>query len=86
MMVGFIPAKHATTGSGWRLGMASIQLRLNRIDAAEASFRRVLRLHPQDSYAAAQLAALQSGSDPVSAMSQVNNLIAREAGSADTGN
>ena len=68
------------------LGMASIQLRLNRIDAAEASFRRVLRLHPQDSYAAAQLAALQSGSDPVSAMSQVNNLIAREAGSADTGN
>ena len=68
------------------LGMASIQLRSNRVDAAEASFRRVLRLHPQDSYAAAQLAALQSGSDPVSAMSQVNNLIAREAGSTDTGN
>ena len=68
------------------LGMASIQLRSNSVDAAEASFRRVLRLHPQDSYAAAQLAALQSGSDPVSAMSQVNNLIAREAGSTDTGN
>lgn len=68
------------------LGVASIQLRQNRIDAAEASFRRVLRLHPQDTYAAAQLAALQSGSDPVSAMSQVNSLIAREAVGSDAGN
>ena len=68
------------------LGVATIQLRLNRVDAAEASFRRVLRLHPQDSYAAAQLAALQAGSDPLGALSQVNSLIAREAGGADASN
>ena len=68
------------------LGIATIQLRLNRTDAAEASFRRVMRLYPQDTYAAAQLAALQAGSDPVGALSQVNSLIAREAGRADAGN
>lgn len=68
------------------LGIATIQLRLNRTDAAEASFRRVIRLYPQDTYAAAQLAALQAGSDPVGALSQVNSLIAREADRADAGN
>ena len=68
------------------LGVATIQLRLNRTDAAEASFRRVMRLYPQDTYAAAQLAALQAGSDPVGALSQVNGLIAREAGRADASN
>ena len=68
------------------LGIATIQLRLNRTDAAEASFRRVMRLYPQDTYAAAQLAALQAGSDPVGALSQVNSLIAREADRADAGN
>lgn len=68
------------------LGVASIHLRLNRTDAAEAAFRRVIRLYPQDTYAAAQLAALQAGSDPVGALSQVNSLIARETERADPGN
>ncbi len=68
------------------LGLATIQLRLNRNDVAEATFRRVLRLHPQDAYAAAQLAALQSGTDPVGALSQVNSLIARESDRTDAGN
>lgn len=68
------------------LGIATIQLRLNRVEAAEAAFRRVLRLHPQDAYAAAQLAALHAGSDPVGALSQVNSLIARETDRADAGN
>ena len=68
------------------LGIATVQLRLNRMDAAEAALRRVLRLHPQDAYAAAQLATLQSGSDPIGALSQVNSIIARDADRADANN
>ena len=68
------------------LGIATIHMRLNRMDAAEAALRRVLRLHPQDAYAAAQLAALQSGADPIGALSQVNSIIARDADRTDANN
>lgn len=61
------------------LGAATVLLRLDRTDAAEAYFRQTLRLHPNDSYATAQLAALTARGDPVGALSQVNSLIAREA-------
>lgn len=60
------------------LGAATVLLRLDRTDAAEAYFRQLLRLHPNDSYATAQLAALTARGDPVGALSQVNSLIARE--------
>jgi Flp pilus assembly protein TadD len=61
------------------LGAATVLLRLERTDAAEAYFRQLLRLHPNDTYATAQLAALTARGDPVSALSQVNSLIAQEA-------
>ena len=61
------------------LGAATVLLRLDRTDAAEAYFRQLLRLHPHDTYATAQLAALTARGDPVGALSQVNSLIAREA-------
>ncbi len=61
------------------LGAATVLLRLDRTDAAEAYFRQTLRLHPGDVYATAQLASLTAQGDPVGALSQVNSLIAREA-------
>ena len=61
------------------LGAATVLLRLDRTDAAEAYFRQTLRLHPGDAYATAQLASLTARGDPVGALSQVNSLIAREA-------
>ena len=67
------------------LGAATVLLRLDRTDAAEAYFRQVLRLHPHDTYATAQLAALTARSDPVGALSQVNSLIAREADRPESG-
>lgn len=67
------------------LGAATVLLRLNRADAAEAYFRQTLRLHPQDAYAAAQLAALSARSDPIGALSQVNSLIARESERPENG-
>ncbi len=60
------------------LGAATVLLRLERTDAAEAYFRQLLRLHPNDTYATAQLAALTARGDPIGALSQVNSLIARE--------
>lgn len=67
------------------LGAATVLLRLDRTDAAEAYFRQLLRLHPHDTYAAAQLAALTARGDPVGALSQVNSLIAREAERPESG-
>ena len=67
------------------LGAATVLLRLDRTDAAEAYFRQLLRLHPHDTYATAQLAALTARGDPVGALSQVNSLIAREAERPDSG-
>ena len=67
------------------LGAATVLLRLDRTDAAEAYFRQLLRLHPHDTYATAQLAALTARGDPVGALSQVNSLIAREAGRPENG-
>lgn len=65
------------------LGAGTLQMRLNRPDLAEALFRQVLRHHPQDTFAAAQLAALTGAADPVGTLSQVNSLIARESGRPD---
>jgi tetratricopeptide (TPR) repeat protein len=62
------------------LGAGTVQLRLNRPDVAERLFRQTLRHHPQDSFAAAQLAALTGAADPIGTLSQVNSLIARESG------
>ena len=67
------------------LGAATVLLRLDRTDAAEAYFRQLLRLHPHDTYATAQLAALTARGDPVGALSQVNSLIAREADRPESG-
>ncbi len=67
------------------LGAATVLLRLNRTDAAEAYFRQTLRLHPGDPYATAQLASLAAQGDPVGALSQVNSLIAREAERPESG-
>lgn len=67
------------------LGAATVLLRLDRTDAAEAYFRQILRLHPNDTYATAQLAALTARADPVGALSQVNSLIARDADRPDSG-
>ncbi len=67
------------------LGAATVLLRLDRTDAAEAYFRQLLRLHPHDTYATAQLAALTARADPVGALSQVNSLIAREADRPESG-
>ncbi len=65
------------------LGAGTLQMRLNRPDLAEVMFRQVLRHHPQDTFAAAQLAALTGAADPVGTLSQVNSLIARESGRPD---
>ena len=66
------------------MGAATVLLRLERTDAAEAYFRQLLRLHPNDTYATAQLAALTARGDPVGSLSQVNSLIAREADYPDS--
>ncbi len=65
------------------LGAGTLQMRLNRPDLAEGMFRQALRHHPQDTFAAAQLAALTGAADPVGTLSQVNTLIARESGRQD---
>ena len=67
------------------LGAATVLLRLDRTDAAEAYFRQTLRLHPGDPYATAQLASLTARADPVGALSQINSLIAREAERPESG-
>jgi len=63
------------------LGLAALDMRAQRYDAAAAYYRRLLQANPRDPYALAGLLALRGGQiDPLSAESRVKTLLASDTG------
>ncbi len=63
------------------LGLAAIDLRTGRLEAAEASYLRLLQIDPNDAYAQAGLIALRSARlDPLTTESRVKNMLAADPG------
>jgi tetratricopeptide (TPR) repeat protein len=63
------------------LGLAALDMRAQRYDAAAAHYRRLLQANPRDPYALAGLLALRGGQvDPLSAESRVKTLLASDTG------
>jgi tetratricopeptide (TPR) repeat protein len=63
------------------LGLAAVDIRSGRLEAAEATYMRLLQADPRDAHAQAGLIALRSGRmDPVVAESRVKTLLAAEPG------
>jgi tetratricopeptide (TPR) repeat protein len=63
------------------LGMAALDVRAGRFDAAEAAYLRLLRADPRDAHAHAALMALRGGRvDPVAAESRVKSMLAENPG------
>jgi tetratricopeptide (TPR) repeat protein len=63
------------------LGLAAVDVRSGRYEAAEAGYRRLLQADPRDAQAQAALVALRAGrSDPVAAESRVKSMLADNPG------
>jgi tetratricopeptide (TPR) repeat protein len=63
------------------LGLAAVDVRTGRYEAAEAAYRRLLHADPRDAHAQAALVALRAGrSDPVAAESRVKSMLADNPG------
>lgn len=61
------------------LGLAAVDVRTGRLEAAEATYLRLLQADPRDAHAQAGLIALRSGRmDPVVAESRVKTLLSAE--------
>jgi tetratricopeptide (TPR) repeat protein len=65
------------------LGLAAIDVRGGRFEAAEAAYLRLLQADPRDAHAQAALIALRAGRvDPVAAESRVKLMLADNPGAA----
>jgi len=65
------------------LGLAALDMREQRYESADATYRQLLRTDPRDPYAHAGLLALRGqGIDPVTAESRLKNLLTAEPDSA----
>jgi Tfp pilus assembly protein PilF len=63
------------------LGMAAVEMRAQRYGAADAHYRRLLRVDPRDPHALAGVLALRGQQiDPVLAESRVKTLLSRDTG------
>jgi tetratricopeptide (TPR) repeat protein len=63
------------------LGMAAVETRSGRYEAAEAAYLRLLQADPRDSHAQAGLLALRSARlDPLAAESRVKSMLAQDPG------
>jgi tetratricopeptide (TPR) repeat protein len=59
------------------LGLAALDVRAGRFEAAEGAYQRLLRADPRDAYAHAALIALRGGRfDPAAAESRVKSMLA----------
>jgi tetratricopeptide (TPR) repeat protein len=64
------------------LGLAAIETRSGRFEAAEAQYLRLLQVNPRDSHAQAGLLALRSSRlDPQASESRVKSMLAQDPGS-----
>lgn len=64
------------------LGMAAVETRSGRYEAAEAAYLRLLQVDPRDGHAQAGLLALRSARlDPLAAESRVKSMLAQDPGS-----
>ena len=64
------------------LGLAAIETRNGRFEAAEAQYLRLLQVDPRDSHAQAGLVALRSARlDPLASESRVKSMLAQDPGS-----
>jgi len=64
------------------LGLAAVDTRSGRYEAAEAGYARLLQIDPRDAHAQAGLLSLRSSRlDPLAAESRVKSLLAQDAGS-----
>jgi tetratricopeptide (TPR) repeat protein len=63
------------------LGMAALDVRAGRFEAAEGAYQRLLRADPRDAHAQAALIALRGGRvDPAAAESRVKSMLAENPG------
>jgi tetratricopeptide (TPR) repeat protein len=63
------------------LGVAALDVRAGKVEAAEAVYLRLLQANPRDAHAQAALIALRSGRiDPLAAESRVKTLLAANPG------
>jgi Flp pilus assembly protein TadD len=63
------------------LGLAAVELRNGRQDAAEAAYLRVLQIDPRDPHAEAALISLRGARmDPIAAESRIKSLLASDPG------
>jgi Tfp pilus assembly protein PilF len=63
------------------LGMAALDVRAGRFEAAEGAYQRLLRADPRDAHAHAALIALRGGRfDPAAAESRVKSMLAENPG------
>ncbi len=63
------------------LGMAAVDMRSGRYEAADELYRRLLQANPRDAHAQAGLLALRSNlTDPVAAESRVKTMLANDPG------
>jgi tetratricopeptide (TPR) repeat protein len=63
------------------LGLAAIDVRTGRLEAAEATYLRLLQIDPTDAHAQAGLIALRSARlDPLTTESRVKNMLAADSG------
>jgi len=60
------------------LGLAAVEMQARRYDAAARFYTRVLELDPRDAYAQAGLIGLKGQADPLTAESQLKNMIAAQ--------
>ena len=60
------------------LGLAAVEMQARRYDAAAGFYTRVLELDPRDAYAQAGLIGLKGQVDPLTAESQLKNMIAAQ--------
>jgi tetratricopeptide (TPR) repeat protein len=64
------------------LGLATIDARTQRFEAAEVRYLRVLELDPRDPYAQAGLIALRGQTDPLQSESRIKNMLAQQPDAA----
>jgi tetratricopeptide (TPR) repeat protein len=63
------------------LGLAAVDMRTQRFDAAASHYRRLLQANPRDPYALAGMLALRGGQvDPLAAESRVKTLLTSDTG------
>ncbi|TAK85943.1 MAG: tetratricopeptide repeat protein [Betaproteobacteria bacterium] len=63
------------------LGLAAVDVRTGRLEAAEAAYLRLLQINPNDAHAQAGLIALRSARlDPLTTESRVKNMLAADPG------